>query len=146
MTVLTTRLRELALAITEGKETLLREFTMRVPAEPERDADIVLSTAANRIGALERALKDLLPFVLEEYFPDMATPRYREAVEAAMIAVGQDPYCSNGEHTFIHLKTLPGKGLNYCPTCRKPVKAEVPDSVYEKARAPGVYCIAARGG
>lgn len=47
------RLRELSHAITEGKEARDREFTMRIPAEPERDADLVLSTAADRIAKLE---------------------------------------------------------------------------------------------
>ena len=41
------RLRELSHAITQGRETMLREFTMRVPAEPKRDADLVLATAAD---------------------------------------------------------------------------------------------------
>lgn len=43
------RLRELAHAVTLGKEAIAREFTMRVPAEPERDADLVLSEAADLI-------------------------------------------------------------------------------------------------
>lgn len=52
--VLVARLRELSKAVTEGREAVLREFTMRVPAELDRDADLVLSSAADRIAELER--------------------------------------------------------------------------------------------
>lgn len=48
------RLRELAHAVTQGPDAVRRETTMRVPAEPERDADLVLSAAAD---ALESACK-----------------------------------------------------------------------------------------
>jgi hypothetical protein len=41
------RLRQLSLAVTEGRKAVSREFTMRIPAEPERDADLVLSTASD---------------------------------------------------------------------------------------------------
>jgi len=47
--VLATRLDELSNAITDGKEARDREFTMRIPAEPDRDADLVLAAAARRI-------------------------------------------------------------------------------------------------
>ncbi len=46
------RLRELGKAVTEGREGLLREFTMRVPAEPDRDADLILYAAADLIEKL----------------------------------------------------------------------------------------------
>lgn len=46
------RLRELAKAVTEGPEAVRREFTMRIPAEPNRDADLVLSQAADLLAAL----------------------------------------------------------------------------------------------
>ncbi len=52
------RLDELSHAVTEGREAVLREFTMRVPAELDRDADLVLSAAAARLReflATERA-------------------------------------------------------------------------------------------
>ena len=45
------RLRELAHAVTLGEDGW-HEFTMRVPAEPKRDADLVLSSAADLIEAL----------------------------------------------------------------------------------------------
>ncbi len=48
------RLRELAQAVTYGREAINREFTMRVPADEDRDADCVLSWAAD---ALEQATR-----------------------------------------------------------------------------------------
>lgn len=54
------RLRELADAVTKGCVAVSREFTMRVPAEPERDADLVLSTAASEIERLHSQKERLL--------------------------------------------------------------------------------------
>lgn len=51
------RLRELALAVADGR---MDEFTMRIPAEPNRDADLVIDWAAKRIAKLEAALADAL--------------------------------------------------------------------------------------
>jgi hypothetical protein len=47
------RLNELAHCVADGK---LSEFTMRIPAECDRDADIVLSEAANRIETMQAKL------------------------------------------------------------------------------------------
>ena len=58
-TKLTLRLRELSHAVTQGREAVASEFTMRVPAEPKRDADLVLSTAADVIDDLYAALEEL---------------------------------------------------------------------------------------
>jgi chlorite dismutase len=44
------RLEQLSDAVAKRR---MNEFTMSIPAELERDADIVLSTAASRIAALE---------------------------------------------------------------------------------------------
>lgn len=57
--VLCQRLEELATAVTKGQPTILREFAMRVPAERDHDADLVLSEAAARIRELECRLADL---------------------------------------------------------------------------------------
>lgn len=46
------RVSQLSRAVTEGPEGWHREFTMRVPAEPDRDADIVLSRAAAELTEL----------------------------------------------------------------------------------------------
>lgn len=51
--VLCKRLDELAHAITKGCEAMDREFTMRIPAELDRDPDLVLSEAARRLKELE---------------------------------------------------------------------------------------------
>ena len=46
------RLRELAQAVTYGREAINREFTMRVPADEDRDADCVLTWAADALEQL----------------------------------------------------------------------------------------------
>ena len=43
------RLAELAHAVTISDRRMMREFTMRIPAEVDRDADIVISEAARRL-------------------------------------------------------------------------------------------------
>ncbi len=57
--VLAKRLDELSDAITKGKDATDREFTMRIPAELDRDADLVLGASAERIMALEQRVADL---------------------------------------------------------------------------------------
>jgi len=57
--VLCARLDELADCVTKGPDAVRREFTMRVPAELDRDADLVISEAAIRIRALEAALASI---------------------------------------------------------------------------------------
>ena len=52
------RLKELSKAVTKGREGLHREFTMRIPAELDRDADLVLSIAARRIESLRQQLEE----------------------------------------------------------------------------------------
>lgn len=74
--VLCARLRVLAQAVADGR--VGSEFSMRVPAEPDRDADIVLSRAAKAIEDLtaERdalralALRNVLHKGLCSYFDD----------------------------------------------------------------------------
>ena len=48
-TTLADRLDVLADAITKGPDAMRREFTMRVPAERDRDADLVLTESAKRL-------------------------------------------------------------------------------------------------
>ena len=57
--VLCERLNALSDAVTRGKEAISDEFTRRIPAEVDRDADIVLAEAARRIKMLENRLKPL---------------------------------------------------------------------------------------
>jgi hypothetical protein len=47
----TDRLREISLAIASGNRS---ELSMRVPAEPDRDADLVIMAAADEIDRLRR--------------------------------------------------------------------------------------------
>lgn len=58
---LANRLEELSNAVTHGREAVSREFTMRVPADPDRDADLVLSEAARRIRSLSAQASPLHP-------------------------------------------------------------------------------------
>jgi hypothetical protein len=53
------RLRELSDAIIRGRDAQADEFTMRIPAECDRDADLVLSEAANRLNAMQARVADL---------------------------------------------------------------------------------------
>ena len=57
--VLLKRLDELADAARNGRETQDREFTIRIPAECDRDADLVISEAMNRIKALQHRVSEL---------------------------------------------------------------------------------------
>ncbi len=52
--ILCARLEELAAAVTKGEAGMRWEFDMRIPAEHDRDADLVLSSAARRIRQLEK--------------------------------------------------------------------------------------------
>lgn len=52
-TTIVNRLNELSDAITGGSESMNGEFTMRVPAECDRDADLVLAEAARRLEQAE---------------------------------------------------------------------------------------------
>ena len=54
------RLRELAQAVTYGREAINREFTMRVPADEDRDADCVLTWAADALGQATDALDHIM--------------------------------------------------------------------------------------
>ena len=54
--ILCKRLEKLSKAVTEGRDSIAREFCMRVPAECDYDADLVLSAAAKRIRDLERKI------------------------------------------------------------------------------------------
>lgn len=71
--VLCKRLEELSKAVVGGSKTINREFGMRVPAEVDYDADLVLSIAAKRIRMHEsqiEALKKLLIDKDKENFDD----------------------------------------------------------------------------
>ncbi len=50
------RLEALADVLARDRSAIDREFTMRIPAECDRDADIVLSEAARRLRATSAAV------------------------------------------------------------------------------------------
>lgn len=62
--VLADRLDELATAVTKGRDGI-SEFTMRIPAECDRDADLVLCEAARRLRENTKAPEMLE--LLEEF-------------------------------------------------------------------------------
>jgi hypothetical protein len=51
--VICDRLDELSNAVVDGREAINREFGMRIPAELDYDADLVLSTAAKRLREMD---------------------------------------------------------------------------------------------
>ncbi|MDH5573660.1 MAG: hypothetical protein OEY89_17985 [Gammaproteobacteria bacterium] len=65
--VLCKRLDELSNAVTKGQYGM-REFDMRIPAELDRDADIVLMLASKRIKELEARLYELRPRLPDTFF------------------------------------------------------------------------------
>lgn len=56
MADITKRLRQLGHAVADGR---MDEFTMRVPAEPDRDADIVLCAASDEIIRLRARIAEI---------------------------------------------------------------------------------------
>ena len=69
MEILTSRLTELWRAIIEGREGINREFFMRIPAEVDYDADIVICEASQRLKQLEAenaALRAFKNFAIDE--------------------------------------------------------------------------------
>lgn len=56
--ILCNRLKELSKAVTRGEKGM-NEFYMRIPAEVDHDADLVLSAAAKRIADLEMLLIEI---------------------------------------------------------------------------------------
>jgi len=61
--LLARRLDELCDAIGAGPDAMAREFTRRIPAELDRDADLVLMQAAERIRELEVQVQSLQPAI-----------------------------------------------------------------------------------
>lgn len=87
---ITKRLDELATAITKGQ--LDGEFSMRVPAECDRDADLVIAEASDRLTALTRQRDRLAAGLREisketecdgEWMPSNAAICARQALVAA---------------------------------------------------------------
>ncbi len=66
-------------------------YTLRDGCDPTDYCDDcthrMLNYRDREIAKLRKVLTDLLPFVLEDYFGDCATPAFKAAVEAAKEAV-----------------------------------------------------------
>jgi hypothetical protein len=99
-TALCTRLQELAEVVTEGGRAVLREFTMRIPAELDRDADVVLANAAQRLQEQQERMDAM---ELERYEIDqtlgkaLGYPEYTEDFDAP------DGDVCTGEHVPVTL-------------------------------------------
>lgn len=52
--ILCDRLTVLSDAVTKGNKSVSREFTMSIPAEHDRDADLVLAESARRLKIFEK--------------------------------------------------------------------------------------------
>ena len=57
--VIIARLKELSDAVAGGRESQGREFTMRIPAECDRDADLVIGEAARRLEQAQTRVAEL---------------------------------------------------------------------------------------
>ena len=81
--VLCARLRVLSKAVTQGRAAINREFYMRIPAELDNDADLVLVGAAQRIEALERQVKEKCGLIGDmDWHLGAVTTAARHAVDA----------------------------------------------------------------
>ncbi len=66
------RLKELSDAVTGGRASVAREFVMRIPAECDHDADLVIGEAAARIAQLKAynaKLQEALEAIRDDEFP-----------------------------------------------------------------------------
>lgn len=92
------RLDQLADAITKGFDAARSEFTMRIPAEPKRDADLVLSEAAMRLRArtLDAAPAD----------PVVSAECWRRAVDEIFFELCVDDPLSNAGWEMVEQRAL----------------------------------------
>ena len=86
--VIIQRLRELSDAVTGGRESQDREFTMRIPAECDRDADLVIAEAARRIEQAEARVSELVTAIEDiRYCHPHDEARY---IDAASVLVDEN--------------------------------------------------------
>lgn len=70
----------------------MSEFNMRIPAEPHRDADLVLSWAADEIERLTREverLREAVSNALDDVLSDEAMPAHKVALLRAALSGGE---------------------------------------------------------
>lgn len=77
------RLDELSDAIAGGRDSQDREFTMRIPAECDRDADLVLAESSRRLGAADTELAAAKARIAE-------LERDNENLRSVMIAAAEE--------------------------------------------------------
>ena len=88
VSVIISRLKELSDAITDGRESRDREFTMRIPDECDRDADLVLGEAASRLEQSEALNKRLAAALKEKMIFTEGAYVLRKQAEAVESVVG----------------------------------------------------------
>jgi hypothetical protein len=77
---------------------LRAHIAMMAPHQKERHAGKLLIEATTEIRKLQTALGDLMPYVLEDYYPNCATPGYKAAVEAAKALTPNSMLNPNSDH------------------------------------------------
>ena len=89
---LTNRLYELSDAVTCGQKGLDSEFTMRIPPECDRDADLVLAESARRLRATDTALAAAEARIaeLESYNVGLATESHQQQERIAALEKALD--------------------------------------------------------
>lgn len=125
------RLHELSDAVTKGRDAIDQEFTMRIPAELDRDADLVLSESARRLeqlqkrnAELEENYKRLIEHAAiieislrDELDSDFATESWRslpDKVQAELNAKAEQTDKKLRPKTVSELKPCPFCGANNC--------------------------------
>ncbi len=87
--ILATRLKELADVVAYERDRIDAEFTLRIPAECDRDADLVMYGAAVRLEALQAECEELRTALIGARANDQQAMAYLGAVKAI---VGGDDF------------------------------------------------------
>lgn len=124
--ILSARLNQLSHVVSSNRERIDAEFTMRIPPEVDRDADLVMSEAAVRIEALQaecERLRDVAGRMLQRATARCAEISLHSAHDATLVPAipdesilkgaywdfdarvkGYPPYitpCGQPEHAFV---------------------------------------------
>jgi RNA polymerase subunit RPABC4/transcription elongation factor Spt4 len=121
--ILCKRINEIVSAITASDhgKSLLRECTMRIPAELDRDADLVLSEAARRLREKARDLSET-EYQKGEFCKDSGCKLVKRLMR------GDNSYCQVCEAYKFHdwltqngYRIVKRRDGNTCPHCGKPL-------------------------
>lgn len=105
--IIITRLNELSDAVAGGRESQNREFTMRIPAECDRDADLVIDEAARRLTTAQAENE-----ALRQQLQGMMTAQWKVGVDygqAFILRKQAEAVEHYREALGMWLKELPGK-------------------------------------